>query len=41
MITNFEKITYELTDVELKMLPLIIQGFKRYTKEYPQRTTSS
>lgn len=35
MITNFEKITYELTDVELKMLPLIIQGFKRYTKEYP------
>jgi len=35
MITNFEDVTYELTDVEKKMLPLLVQGFKKYTKENP------
>ena len=31
MIKNFEEYTYELTDNEKKMLPLIIQGFKNYS----------
>jgi len=35
MITNFENITHELNDIELEMLPLMIEGFKRYTKQYP------
>jgi hypothetical protein len=35
MIDNFEELTYELTDVEKKMLPLLISGFKNYTIENP------
>jgi hypothetical protein len=35
MITNFENITHELSDIELEMLPLMVNGFKRYTKQYP------
>ena len=35
MITNFEQITAELNDKELEMLPLVIAGFKRYTKDNP------
>ena len=35
MITNFENITHELTEIELEMLPLIVNGFKRYTKNNP------
>lgn len=35
MITNFEDITYELTDKELKLVPLIISGLKTKTKDNP------
>lgn len=35
MITNFESITYELTEAEHKMLPMVISGFKNYTKDNP------
>jgi hypothetical protein len=35
MIDNFEELTYELTDVEIKMLPLLISGFKNYTIDNP------
>lgn len=34
MITNFENITHELTDDELAIVPLVISGFKRYTKDF-------
>jgi hypothetical protein len=35
MITNFENITADLTEVELALVPLIIKGFSQYTKENP------
>jgi hypothetical protein len=35
MITNFENITQELSDIEIQMLPLMVNGFKRYTKQNP------
>lgn len=35
MITNFEEHTSELTAEELALLPAIVEGFKRYTKENP------
>lgn len=35
MVTNFEQITTELTDYELSIVPAIISGFKRYSKENP------
>ena len=35
MITNFEQQTYELTEGELKILPLLLTGFKNYTKNNP------
>ncbi len=35
MLTNFEDQTYELTDSETTILPLVIAGFSRYTKENP------
>ena len=35
MITNFELITEELTTDELKILPIIIQGFKCHKKDNP------
>jgi len=35
MVTNFESITTELTDYELSIVPAIIAGFKRYSKESP------
>jgi hypothetical protein len=35
MITNFEEITYNLTDKEKEILPLIIKGFMNYTEENP------
>lgn len=33
MITNFEHITRELTDEECKLVPILIKGLKRRTKE--------
>jgi hypothetical protein len=35
MITNFDDHTQNLTDKELAIVPRIIIGFKRYTKENP------
>ena len=35
MITNFETITYDLTDAEMKFIPLLVAGFSRYTKDNP------
>jgi len=35
MITNFENITEELTKKELEIIPILVSGFKRYTKENP------
>lgn len=35
MLTNFEKETFELTDLEMLALPHLIKGFSRYTKENP------
>ena len=35
MITNFEVITAELTDQELKLIPVLIAGFEKHTKENP------
>ena len=34
-ITNLEEITYELNDEELKILPILINGFKNKKKESP------
>lgn len=35
MITNFEEITYELTDEELQIVNLLIRGFKNHTSNNP------
>lgn len=35
MITNFENITQELNEDELKLVPLLISGFKKRTKDNP------
>ena len=35
MITNFEGITYELTDEERTLLPELLQGFRAKTKQNP------
>lgn len=35
MLTNFENITQELNNEELKLVPILIQGFKKRTKENP------
>jgi hypothetical protein len=35
MIINFEELTYELTENEIKILPLLINGFKNYTINNP------
>ena len=35
MITNFEEYTKELTVEEMKLLPLLMSGFKKRTKENP------
>lgn len=35
MLTNFEEITSGLTDDELELVPGIVEGFKRYTRENP------
>jgi hypothetical protein len=35
MITNFETITEELTAKELEIIPILVSGFNRYTKENP------
>lgn len=35
MITNFEEVTQELNKQELEILPLVIQGFKRYNEKNP------
>jgi hypothetical protein len=34
-VTNFEKITVELNEKELAIIPSIIQAFGKYTKENP------
>jgi hypothetical protein len=35
MITNFEAITDELTDHELSLIPVLVQGFTKHQKENP------
>ena len=35
MIKNFEDNTNELTEYELTLIPAMIRGFGRYSKEYP------
>lgn len=35
MITNFEHYTLELTDEEKKLIPLLINGFSKRTKDNP------
>jgi hypothetical protein len=34
-VTNFEELTLELTDKELKLIPLLESGFSRYTINNP------
>jgi hypothetical protein len=33
MITTFEEITHELSNEELDIIPIVVHGFKKYTKE--------
>jgi hypothetical protein len=35
MITNFENITDDLNDEEIKLIPILIKGFKCHPKEDP------
>lgn len=35
MITNFEEITFELTDEELQIVNLLIRGFRNHTSKNP------
>lgn len=35
MITNFKEITIELTEDETKLLPMLIEAFKKYNKSKP------
>lgn len=35
MLTNFEEITHELSNEELEIIPIVVHGFKKYTKENP------
>jgi len=35
MVNGFEDFTNELTEDEKKLVPLVINGFKKYTKENP------
>lgn len=35
MLTNFETITNELTEEEMKVLPLLVYGFRSHTKANP------
>jgi hypothetical protein len=35
MLTNFQEITKELTDIESQILPSIIKSFQKYTIENP------
>ena len=35
MITNFETLTNELTEIEMQMLDRLVIGFKNYTKSNP------
>lgn len=35
MVTNFEEITSELNKRELEIVPVLVEGFKRYTKTNP------
>lgn len=37
MITNFEKLTVELTEDELILLPVLVDGLKTKTKEKPMK----
>lgn len=36
MIENFENITYELTPDELKMVDILVEGFKKIDKNQPK-----
>ena len=35
MITNFEKITAELDEDEMKMIPIFVEGFQRFSIDNP------
>lgn len=35
MITNFEEITRELTEKEMKFIPYLVAGFKKHSKDDP------
>jgi hypothetical protein len=35
MITNFEHVTFELTNEEMEILPLVMHGFRHYKKTNP------
>jgi len=35
MVTNFENITYELTEEEIRLVPDMCEAFRKYTKENP------
>lgn len=35
MITNFEQITTELNEEEMKLLPILINGFRTHSKQNP------
>lgn len=35
MIENFEKITFELTEKELELIPILISGFKQHRQNNP------
>lgn len=35
MITNFEHLTHELDDEEVKLIPILIDGFKNHPKSDP------
>ena len=35
MITNFEDITHELSEEEMKIIPILLRGFKSHTEKEP------
>lgn len=40
MIQNFESITYELTEDEMNLVPILVAGFKRHGKNDPIKAPS-
>lgn len=37
MLTNFENITYELNEEEIRIVPDICEAFRKYSKDNPNK----